>query len=221
MTKKEKLYNEWMAIKKQIAECKGETFTKVECNLTAKELEYRVEDAKMALARAQKMKKINDFYATEEGKKYEAIRRTRLDEIKQERESLFKATEALLRGYVQSFLGEEFDINFGARNCEIGLVEKRFDNGNISFYFGHSFNVYYEISMWRDREGEFEFKINFGTMGGFDPQVDTTYAKYVTALGKFVGSHIFRGLCEDYARKYSLLQHWQWQMKRELENPEI
>ena len=189
MTKKEKLANEYLALRKEFD---GPDFKQ---NITHNqvwylvkefkvyELESKIEAVKHAIAAKELRLKIEAYYDTAEGKAYKANIEAQIAEKQVEYKRIHDEFEGWIVNEVNKMLpggwGASLSLGYMSGNVEIGLIN-RDPERNSKFEFGHDFTIYFDGYTFGKKSPKFE--LNYGTLGTFDLFNDETRPVYLNGL---------------------------------------
>lgn len=234
MSRKEKLANEYIALKKEFD---GSDFKE---NITEhqiwwlvrefkiNQLETKIEAVKRAIAdKALRLKK-EAFYETEAGKKY----KNDLEYRKEHLINIRKMTIGSVNGFVQKYLNEnlgdwwtcQFTHSYNACRMTIGLktVDPERIEHNFTFEFGHEFDIYWDKDFCGDGK---KFEMNYGTLGAFNLENNYLRPKYLMGMAMFCNDKNF---LYELDKKFTEVNEKLMEIRNEidnvnkkLENPEI
>ena len=174
MTRKEKLYRDYIIEYNKVCELTGEAL--LDCSeeffnsavfrheASVHTLLYwldAIEYQKVRYSEELKRIRVEEYLNTDEGK--ELLKRR--DELIDARAMFFKETEGLIDRNIKRWLGEQWGIWLYNNSICIGLVKEVDKDGLNKFHFGHTFDVLFSKSY---KEAELKsFDLNYGTMGKF------------------------------------------------------
>lgn len=189
MTKKEKLANEYIALRKEFD---GEEFKE---NLTENQIWYLVREFKVyqletkieAVKRAIKEKELRlkkeAYYATPEGQAYKKNIEDQLEKYHQDYKKLHDEFEGWIISEVNRMCpggwGARLSLGYMSGNVVIGLLN-RDPERNFELQFGHEFTIYFDSYAFGKKSPRFE--LNYGTLGSFDLFNDETRPLYLNGL---------------------------------------
>ncbi len=200
MTVKEKLYKEYVGVKNMLNALEGKepiggadveeyattyNFSYAAKRYSKSELINMIDCVKRAYDRKLEEARIEEYYATEEGKAVKESLTSQIKDITEQRHNLIMSATKDIDTFIKEWLGAEWGCRtIGSSSTEIGMIESEKD-GIIKFYFGHSFTLYYNDYFFKDR-----FELNYGAMGAF-PVLDNDEGserrcKYLFGMGTFV-----------------------------------
>lgn len=189
MTKKEKLANEYLALRKEFD---GDDFkpglTDNQVWYLVREfkvcqLETKIEAVKRAIAVKELRLKKEAYYDTPEGKLYKAniefeIEKNRIEYKKIRDEFEDWITDEVNKMFLGGW-GARLSIGYMSGNVEIGLINRDPERTD-KFEFGHSFTIYFDGYSFGKITPRFE--LNYGTLGAFDLFNDETRPIYLNGL---------------------------------------
>lgn len=176
MTQKEKLYMEYITIYNKVCELNGKE--PLECseeffNSTRFQSEARTKSKNewrekicyqhYTYEREVMRLRIENYYNTEEGKEEKKKLTNQIENAVNERVELKVSTTKRIDLFIKEWLGNDWGCGLVGNSCiEIGMVENIAENKANHFYFGHTFTLYYNDPLAKDR-----FEMNYGCMGSF------------------------------------------------------
>ena len=189
MTKKEKLANEYLALRKEFD---GDDFkpglTDNQVWYLVREfkiyqLESKIESVKRAIAEKELRLKREAYYDTPEGKAYKANIELEIDNYRKDYKKMHDEFEGWIINEVNKMIpgewGARLSIGYMSGNVEIGLIN-RDHNKNAKFEFGHDFTIYFDAYSFGKKSPRFD--LNYGTLGTFDLFNDETRPVYLNGL---------------------------------------
>lgn len=189
MTKKEKLANEYLTLRKEFD---GDDFkpglTDNQMWYLTKEFKvYELEDKINAVKRAIDEKNIRlkreAYYETPEGKAYKENLENLISEKDNECNVIKKDFQKWISDEVNKMIpggwGVYLSIGYNSAHVEIGLLN-RDSKRNSEFQFGHTFTIYFDGHNCGTKTPRFE--LNYGTLGCFDLFNDETRPVYLNGL---------------------------------------
>jgi len=97
-------------------------------------------------------------------------------------------------------------------NISIGIVEKTIDDGTTvrnALKFGHSFDLYMHDWFCSD-DKEATLEINYGTMGSFNPETDTSRVQLLVLISKYASNielhNYIKGKMIDFSNEVSAIE---------------
>ena len=200
MGKKEKLANEYIALKKEFD---GPDFKE---NITehqvwwlvrefkANQLETKIDAVRRAIDEKNLRLKKEAFYETEEGKIYKKKIEDRTNLLITVRKLLIRRIEDFVQTYLDKNLGDGWTCQFGYgwNNCRMTIGLKAIDperiKNNLKFEFGHEFDISWDKDFYGNGK---KFEMNYGTLGAFDLENNEIRPKYLLGMGKFCSDTSF------------------------------
>lgn len=189
MTKKEKLANEYLALRKEFD---GDEFKP---GLTDNQVWYLVREFKVyqleskieAVKRAIEEKKLRlqaeAYFETPEGQEYKKSIENQIEENRNNYRNLHDEFLNWIIEEINKMIhgGWTARLNLGymSGNVEIGLVN-RDPERNFPTQFGHEFTIYFDAYSFGKKAPHFE--LNYGTLGAFDLFNDETRPLYLNGL---------------------------------------
>lgn len=200
MTVKEKLYKEYVSVKNMLNALEGKgsiggadveaysttyNFSCAARRYSKSELINMIDCVKGAYDRKLEEARIEEYYATEEGKVVKESLTSQIKDITEQRHNLIMSATKDVDAFIKEWLGTEWGCRtVGSSSTEIGMIESEKD-GVVNFYFGHSFTLYYNDYFFKDK-----FELNYGAMGAFavldNSGVSERHCKYLFGMGTFV-----------------------------------
>lgn len=176
MTKKERLYREWISLRNQL---KDQSFIDVEkmCDrykyneYKVYQLERNIEMAQLALKEQKRKEEAESFFSTERGqfilKSLDTERETALQHYKDE----YKKFEDWFVNEICRLVGTRFIAKVRSYNLvEIGLINTDPEREGFDFQFGHDFEIRYDGYSWGSEKPS--IRANYGSLGTFDLLTD-------------------------------------------------
>lgn len=198
MTNKEKLYKEYVIAKNKVNTLRGEeliggdnleeyfnsrTFSYTAGNYKKDELKQMIRWANVAYETEVDKLRVEHYFNTAEGAAEKKSITDRIEALTEARRAQIKSCTENVDAFIKRWLGEDWGCNTVSwASVNIGLVEKVVD-GNNSFYFGHSFNLYYSDYFMKER-----FEMNYGCMSSFkllDDEEGNLRCKYLLGMATF------------------------------------
>lgn len=199
MTIKEKLYKEYVIAQNKVNALRGKEliggenieeyfnsrdFSYAASTHTKEELRNKIRWAETAYEDEVEKLRVENYFNTPEGALEKANLTAAITDLKEKRKNLFLTSTELVDTFIKEWLGEEWGCGMvSSTSLEIGIVEKVSEGNRNHFYFGHSFNLYFDDYFSKDR-----FEMNYGCMGAFKLLNDETgnlRAKYLLGMGMF------------------------------------
>lgn len=198
MTQKEKLYREYVIAKNKLLALRGEAliggddievyfnsyaFSNRANHHTIKEIRRMIDYAKRCYEDEYERLRIENYYNTEEGKAVKEALLDRIWEMENKRKDCIETATEQLDNMIKEWLGAEWGVAYVCSgSMDIGLVEERKNNVNC-FYFGHSFQLYYDSYV----KEESRFEMNYGCMGSFNllKEDGNLRCKFLMGMGTF------------------------------------
>lgn len=243
MTKKEALHYETIQIQNEIRTIQGKAeeninldtyvetlnFKKYADRRTKAELEKELAIAQEALRVAKEKKAVADWKESEAGQAYIKERSEKIDAIRVENRSIIDAGRAHASEVIRGLLGDQWDVTrFSDGNMEVAIVEKYLEDGRPVGLFGHEFEVNFGHNWMFSEDGVEErycWSMNYGTMGSFNLNNDTTRVQHVIGMGKFASDTEVVPQLKDYLQKMSeKIYHNHkviYGLEKEIKNPVI
>ena len=237
MTQKEKLINEYFTLKNQYEVNEGKEVQKFD-NFVARgdyyyyskhykvyELQEMIANMKASLERQAFEKQKKDYYNTEEGMKIKEELTAQLDAIRDEHDELEKMISKKVDTLITKALGDKFATVFatGYKSVKIEVGIKEGENG---LKFGHTFEVAYKENIqyvngeWTK---EYDFEMNYGTMGSFSLTANEDRVTYLNGMGQFVGNKELQNelqeLFIDYITMENVICKRYNKIENQLKNP--
>lgn len=186
MTQKEKLYkrylelrNEYNSLKNNLVDVVSLTddfldsdlFRDVAKRSKKSELESDIFYIEISIRSLKQKNLSEEYYATDEGKKYKSVIMSRIDGVYEEIDALKND----VIGYISGFLGSDWVVDVvGSNQTEVTFAR----NGRYRFTF-----------IYKLVQGKIEtLSMNYPTYGTFDLYGDVDMRDYVVGLGKIVGN---------------------------------
>ena len=126
----------------------------------------------------------NQFYATEDGKKYKEFFETAKEDTEKELANSYRETNDKLNSFIKKLLGNEWVVRFDLSQTEIGLED---EDGR--FIFGHTFTLYhynYRKPGEKLTYANMRFDFGCGSMMSFDVFKCETRREFEIGKGKFL-----------------------------------
>jgi hypothetical protein len=200
MTIKEKLYKEYVIAKNKIkALCNEELiggdnieeyfnssdFSRDAKCYTKDDIKRMIYNAEIVYQNEVNKLRLENYYKTEEGKAEKEKLNKQIREFIDRRHDLVISTTKKVDLFIKEWLGDIWGCGLVGNSClEIGMVEKVAENKANHFYFGHSFNLYYNDIFDEDR-----FDMNYGCMGAFSllgkSKETKLRSQFLIGMGKF------------------------------------
>ena len=229
MTRKEKLAQEYIELKKQFD---GEDFKEgltqhqiwyLTKEFKACELEFKIEAVRRQLAAKAEREAKEAWFETPEGKAWKESNEKAQKENWDAQVVLRRAAHEYTRIMVRSILGDEFDVTrFGSGSFEVGLVKEYLENGTPVAHFGHEFTVGFENDWLTE---DFRWEMNYGCMGSFKLGKDENRTKFLVGLATFASSPIvsgcFKEKMKEFANEYDKLRKEGYRLEEEAKNLKI
>lgn len=197
MTRKEKLYKEWLDLRYEIQSINGTAIPRTTPqSRTIAEWESFISSTIKFLRRLKEQQRVDEYWATEEGQARKKALEEEQMRIYYELEEWFEAGADGIHEMVWEHIGEDFDIRFGDSKIEIGLVEKYNDGEELRpcFYFGHSWDVYYGYDLLQK---QFRFEMGSVGLGYFNLIEDKTRTRFIEGMAKFATDIAFLDQLKD------------------------
>lgn len=138
--------------------------------------------------------KLDNFYATEKGKRVKEYLDQKEESIKDQINFLFLHFEKEIDNLVKALIGENFKVSsFGTSKIEISNTD---ENGKE--IFGHNFDI---------NESYGTFMINYPTFGQFNPLTNSKRVEYLNGLVKATNPEIFNKITGVYKEFLSSLEN--------------
>ena len=205
MTKKEKLYFEYLRLHNEALKLQGDEYTQVtEDDLknehlkqaatafTVEKLEQMIADAHHSIALAKQRNAIDNWFKTPDGIRYRAAHTKRQEELIAERKELIQSVQKKVSKMVKTTLGEKWGVQRlslgGSGQVAIGVIKKVHEDGYEECYFGCSFNIMFEAAEFSFNKKD-EFTMSFASKGSFDPNEDAISKEYISGMGKFISNN--------------------------------
>jgi len=235
MTKKEKLANEYVELKKQFdgtefkADIKEHQTWWLTREFKCEQLETKIKAVQTAIADKAKREAREAWFATEEGNAWKTEREAQLEQLRKQYVEIRNSAFQYTRTVVKNLLGEGFDVTrFSEGNMEIGLVESYREDGTANGLFGHEFTVSFGKGWDYTKDGvkyKYEWEMNYGTMGSFDMVNDSNRVIYLVGMAKFASDTVVIPALREYlhgvVKSMDALQEATYKIKEELKNPAI
>lgn len=182
-------------------------------NHTIKELEEDLAIAYHRLATTKRQAKIDAFYQTEAGIAYKSELEARRESLLAKYTDSQTATLRKVREFLDKTVGSEWKIQgFGDTSFALQLCN---DSGKD--LFGHDIDFHYSSR-------ESRFKMNYGSIGSFDPTADpcrSAYLKGMATLADPVIAQELKGILMDYAKTCNRIRSEEYDINTDLQNPPI
>jgi len=189
MTRKEKLANEYLALRKEFD---GDDFrpglTDNQVWYLVREfkvcqLESKIESVKHAIAEKELRLKREVYYDTPEGNAYKANIELEIDNYRKDYKKMHDEFEDWIVNEVNKMIpggwGARLSIGYMFGNVEIGLINRNSDK-NAKFEFGHTFTIYFDAYSFGKKSPRFD--LNYGSLGSFNLFNDETRPVYLNGL---------------------------------------
>ena len=189
MTKKEKLANEYIALRKEFD---GDDFKPgltdnqvwyLVREFKVYQLESKIESVKQAIKDKDIRLKKEAYYETPEGQAYKENIEAQLNKYHDDYKKLHDEFEAWVISEVNRMCPggwtARLSLGYMSGNVEIGLIN-RDPERNFSMQFGHEFTIYFDGYAFGKKTPRFE--LNYGTLGCFDLFNDETRPLYLNGL---------------------------------------
>ena len=200
MTQKEKLYKEYVIAKNKLNALRGEEliggdnieeyfnsniFVYDVKSYKKDEIKQMIHNTNIAYVNEVETLRIENYYNTEEGKEEKEKLTNQIENAVNERVELIVSTTKRIDLFIKEWLGNDWGCGLVGKSCiEIGIVENVAENKANHFYFGHTFNLYYNDYFCKDR-----FEMNYGCMGSFGllngSKESELRCQYLLGMGKF------------------------------------
>lgn len=231
MTKKERLYREWIAIRNQLKDQSPIDVEKM-CDrykyndYKIYELEHNIEMANAALHAQEIRIKTEAYYATPEGQEF----KSNLEELIEKNHKEYRALHDEFQDWIISEMNSmcpggwtaRLSLGWKSGNVEIGLVN-RDPERNFPMQFGHEFTIYFDSYAFGKKSPRFE--LNYGTLGSFDLFNDETRPLYLNGLATISNNKEWLQLLMakfiEYTQKANKLSEEVDEMNKKLKNPNI
>ena len=189
MTKKEKLANEYLNLRKEFD---GEDFKPgltdnqvwyLVREFKVYQLEHKIEAVKNAInEKALRLKK-EAYFETPEGKEFKNSIENQIKERRNAYRKLHDDFSGWIIGEVNKMVPggwtANLHIGYMSGSVEIGMVNRNPER-NFSMEFGHSFTIYFDSYAFGKKSPRFE--LNYGTLGAFDLFNDENRPLYLNGL---------------------------------------
>lgn len=189
MTKKEKLANEYLALRKEFD---GDNFNSdltdnqvwyLVRKFKVYQLESKIETIKNAIKDKELSLKKEAYYDTPEGKLYKANIEFEIEKNHIEYKKIHDEFEDWITNEVNRMLpggwGARLSLGYMSGNVSIGLINRDHDR-DAKFEFGHDFMIYFDAYSFGKKTPRFD--LNYGTLGAFDVFNDETRPIYLNGL---------------------------------------
>jgi len=229
MTKKERLYREWIELRNQL---KDQHFIDVEkmCNrykyneYRVNELEHHIEMATVALKNQDIRLKKEAYFETPEGQAFKTDIEAKLEKYHQDYRKLHDEFESWIISEVNRMIPggwtARLSLGYKGGNVEIGLVN-RDPERNFPMQFGHEFTIYFDSYSFGKKSPRFE--LNYGTLGSFDLFNDETRPIYLNGLATISNNREWLQLLMakfiEITQKADKLSQYGDELKNKLNNP--
>lgn len=164
--------------------------------------------------------KIEEYWLTNEGATRKASLEKRIAEIEQSFEDTDNMWTNGITELIMSYLTDgDWIVHPRISGAEIGIKDPVGKSPN-SILFGHSFELHY--NKWR-YDDEPILEINYGTMGSFDPLLDTNRVMYLQGMVKIASNteliKKLQNAFEQWNIMHSEISKKYNKLKNELKNP--
>ena len=164
--------------------------------------------------------KIDEYWLTNEGATRKASLEKRIAEIEQSFEDTDNMWINGITELIMSYLTDgDWVVHPRISGAEIGIKDPVGKSPN-SILFGHSFELHY--NKWR-YDDEPILEINYGTMGSFDPLLDTNRVMYLQGMVKIASNteliKKLQNAFEQWNIMHSEISKKYNKLKNELKNP--
>jgi hypothetical protein len=204
MTKKEKLYFEYLRLNNELMSLRGEEtvavseetvrdnqFKKNANGYSVSQLESMISNTQDSIAKTKQKNAIDAWFKTPDGIRYRALHTKREEALKEERTSLILNTREKISKMVKTALGDKWAVPHialgGSGNIRVGVIKNVREDGYEECHFGCTFEIFFE-SVDCSLEKKEEFNMSFASKGSFDPVDDEVSKEYVIGMGKFVSN---------------------------------
>lgn len=232
MTKKEKLANQYIELRKEFdgPDFKENISDNQVWYLTRNFKVWQLEDKISAVKRAIEEKEIRlkkeAYFATPEG---QAFKQNIENEINKSRETYHNVKDEFenwikteVNNMVPGNWGANLSISYMGGNVTIGLLN-RDPKRNFEFQFGHDFTIYFDSYQYRKDTPRFE--LNYGTLGSFDLFEDETRPLYLNGLSTISNNkewlQILMAKFNEYVKKLNTISKEIDELGKKLNNPNI
>lgn len=196
MTKKETIALRYYTA---LTEVNGSSFTDSDVSYLASHrsaawLEEKAAEAEKTLEKKRFADKKKAYFESEEGK---AALETLKNMWENHTEDVLQ-TEAAAETVIEDYLNAKYsrnDIMAQVSGDHLNLGIRKIESDRKEFIFGHDFTVYFNLEKYSFHKGKTE--INFGTMGCFEPGVDTKYGFRMKLLGDFSTDLSLTDFCRE------------------------
>ena len=153
-------------------------------NWKCNELANEIEVMKRMIADFEMKLRIDEYWLSDEGAARKASLEKRMTSIENEIDEIDEIWKNEIIKLINPFLNGDWVIRPFNTRIDIGLrdVESKYPDGIL---FGHSFDIYF--NKW-NYEGDTRIEINYGTMGSFDPFVNTSRVIYLQGMSNIVSN---------------------------------
>lgn len=189
-------------------------------NWKCTELVNEIEVMKRMIAEFEMKLRVDAYWLTEEGVARKAALEERMTAITDAMTENHEMWEKGITEMIMSHLTVgDWVVRPRTSGCEIGLrdPEAKYPDGIL---FGHSFEFYY--SDW-NYKGDTKLELNYGTMGSFDPTVNTNRVIYLQGMAAIAGNtELINNLHQAFKQWNKILREQRKNysiLEKELKNP--
>ena len=236
MTQKEKLCKQYIEIKNEYYTLNNEPEKVIELTdeylngweFKRKAIESKVdewhndiENAQNSIEYLKKQLRKRDYYATEEGKAYEAGIMAKHTDLMEKSRELEKSVRSYISNLISCFLGEGWEVgSVGDYQTEIRYIKGYDEDGKPLVKRDYRFSIYYRFNRGEDNA----FQMNYPTCGSWDLFNDENMRVYLNGVGKFGTDDKFLtdlfNTLKKYVAEHEELREEDYKVMDKLHNPE-
>lgn len=232
MTKKEKLANQYIELRKEFdgPDFKENISDNQVWYLTRNFKVWQLEDKISAVKRAIEEKEIRlkkeAYFATPEGQVFKQNIENEISKSRETYRNVKNEFENWISTEVNNMVpgnwGANLSIGYMSGNVTIGLLNRDPDR-NFEFQFGHDFTIYFDSYSFGKKKPRFE--LNYGTLGSFDLFEDETRPLYLNGLATISNNkewlQILMAKFIEYVKKLTTISKEIDELGKKLNNPNI
>lgn len=237
MTTKEKLYKQYIEIKNEYYTLNNEPEKVIELTdeylngwkFKSKATEFKVDEwhdnidnAKSGLEHLKKELRKLAYYATEEGKAYEANIMAKHKELLKKTREMENEVRSHISDIITNFLGSGWEVgHVGDCQTEISYVKGYDENGKPLLKRSYYFSIYYRFGRGENNA----FQMNYPTCGSWDLFNDENMRVYLNGVGKFGTNDKFLrdlfNILKKYVTEHEELRIEDYKVMDKLHNPDV
>lgn len=197
-------------------------------NNGTKAILHRIEQVKRNIASIRHENAVSDWLKTDEGDKWNKEKNDKLVSAKAKIASLLTNLKNEVCPIILNVLGEGWEVEVYTTRLDIMMVDKEEGKTEPTPIFGHSFELLWHNNPWTDSPDfgkKFNLSANYGCLGDFDVNEDTSIIKLLSGMSKLLGDKEVMSKLTDIIGRYyvnnELASNERSEAEHELRNPPV